>query len=235
MPPRGRVRRARGLVHARARGRGAGAPGRPDRGLQRRGGAAGDAGLAGRCTRRCSATTRSAQRRWLNQPNPLEPGAARPAAARRFLERYGERVSGEHRGALPSSCRPERRRLVAERPPAAARPGARRLPAGQPPVRRAGAPRALTVVDWQTVGWGPAMLDAVLLPRLGLAAEVRRAHEHELLRVLPRRADRARRQRVQLGAAAGRSTGAWCFHGLVMADRGVDDRRTHATAGTRCS
>jgi hypothetical protein len=45
-----------------------------------------------------------------------------------------------------------------------------------------GAERALTVVDWQTVTWGPAMTDAAYFLGCALQVEDRRAHHDDLLR-----------------------------------------------------
>lgn len=46
---------------------------------------------------------------------------------------------------------------------------------------RAGSPRGLTVVDWQTVTWGPALTDVAYFLGCALKAEDRRAHYDELL------------------------------------------------------
>ncbi len=46
---------------------------------------------------------------------------------------------------------------------------------------RPGAERALTVVDWQTVSWGPALTDLAYFLGCALPAEVRRAHYDDLL------------------------------------------------------
>ncbi len=43
-------------------------------------------------------------------------------------------------------------------------------------------PQPFTVVDWQTVGWGPVMSDVAYFLGGGLAVEDRRAHEEELVR-----------------------------------------------------
>jgi hypothetical protein len=47
---------------------------------------------------------------------------------------------------------------------------------------QAGADRALTVVDWQTVSWGPAMTDVAYFLGCALPSEHRREHYDELLR-----------------------------------------------------
>lgn len=46
----------------------------------------------------------------------------------------------------------------------------------------AGADRALTVVDWQTVSWGPAFTDLAYFLGCALPAQDRRAHHDALLR-----------------------------------------------------
>ena len=45
-----------------------------------------------------------------------------------------------------------------------------------------GADRALTVVDWQTVSWGPALTDLAYYLGCALPTQDRRAHYDELLR-----------------------------------------------------
>ena len=51
-----------------------------------------------------------------------------------------------------------------------------------------GADRPLTVVDWQTVTWGPAMTDVAYFLGCALPDDVRRDNYDALLRRLPRRA-----------------------------------------------
>ena len=46
----------------------------------------------------------------------------------------------------------------------------------------AGADRALTVVDWQTVTWGPALTDVAYFLGCALPAQHRREHYDALLR-----------------------------------------------------
>ena len=47
---------------------------------------------------------------------------------------------------------------------------------------RPGSLRDLTVVDWQTVTWGPAMTDVAYFLGCALTTEDRRTHYDELLR-----------------------------------------------------
>lgn len=116
---------------------------------------------------------------WLNVPSLLNqellthllPG---------FFERYEDRVIPEHQAV----CRRLAASLdgwLATRPrPFAIQHADYRLDNmlfGLP-----GSPQPLTVVDWQTVSFGPAMLDAAYLLAGSLVLEDRRAHEEELLR-----------------------------------------------------
>jgi hypothetical protein len=115
---------------------------------------------------------------WLNRPSPVNQALV-SQLVEGFFERYGERISPEHQ--------PVCRRLVASldgwlqdrRSPLGLVHGDFRLdnllfgdPQGKKP---------LTVVDWQTVGWGPAMTDVSYFLGGGLSVEDRRAHERELV------------------------------------------------------
>ena len=42
--------------------------------------------------------------------------------------------------------------------------------------------RAFTIVDWQTVGWGPVMTDAAYFIGGALSVQARRTHEQALVR-----------------------------------------------------
>src|SRR4051794_37956416 len=94
---------------------------------------------------------------WLNRASPIT-GAVLAQLLGGFFERYGERIAPEHRA-------------LCERFVASAdawlddRPGPLGLVHGDYRLDNmlfgeAGSARPLTVVDWQTVGWGPPMLDA---------------------------------------------------------------------------
>ncbi len=115
---------------------------------------------------------------WLNQPNPLTQ-AVMTQLLDAFIERYRDRVSGEHEEVC--------RRFVASldawvddrRPPFGLVHGDYRLDNmlfGEPE-----APRRFVVVDWQTVGWGAAMTDVAYFLGASLSIEDRRACEQTLV------------------------------------------------------
>lgn len=118
---------------------------------------------------------------WLNREAPLNQALISQLWAG-FADRYGEAIAPEHRAVCE--------RLVAvfdaylEAEGAEDRPhglihGDYRLDNmlfGQP-----GADRALTVVDWQTVTWGPAFTDVAYFLGCALSMEERRAHYDDLL------------------------------------------------------
>jgi hypothetical protein len=114
---------------------------------------------------------------WLNQ-SPVVGQALVSQLLPAFLERYGERIAPEH-GALCERFVARLDGWLAERhPPLGLVHGDFRLDNmlfGVP-----GSPRPLTVVDWQTVGWGGAMTDAAYFIGSGLLLDDRRAHEREL-------------------------------------------------------
>ena len=90
---------------------------------------------------------------------------------------------------------------------------------GQP-----GADRALTVVDWQTVTWGPAMTDVAYFLGCALPTELRREHYDALLRAY----------HEALGPDAGISLDEvrdgvrrQSFFGVMMAIVSLDARRAH--------
>lgn len=111
---------------------------------------------------------------WLNLPNPLT-GDLLAMLLPGFLERYGDRVAPEH----AEVCR----RFVASadawyadrRPPLGLVHGDFRLD------NLLFTDQGCTVVDWQTVTWGPAMLDLAYFLGGGLTSEDRRTHERELV------------------------------------------------------
>jgi hypothetical protein len=112
---------------------------------------------------------------WLNQPNPLNQ-ALLTALLPGFLERYQGRIAPEH----AEVC--ERFVAVADawdadrRPPLGLVHGDYRL---DNMLFHDG---TCTVVDWQTLGFGPAMRDAAYFLGSALPVEERRAHEESLLR-----------------------------------------------------
>ncbi len=111
---------------------------------------------------------------WLNQPNPLNQ-ALLTQLLPLFLERYADRVRPEH----AEVCE----RLVASldafaqdrRPPLGLVHGDYRLD------NLLFSADGCKVVDWQTVSWGSAMVDAAYFLGSGLGVEDRRAHEQDLL------------------------------------------------------
>lgn len=116
---------------------------------------------------------------WLNQPNLLNQ-ALLAQLLPGFEERYAGRVSPEHLELT--------KRFVASldgwaggnAPPLGLVHGDYRL--DNLLFGEAGSPRPFTAVDWQTVGWGPVMLDASYFLGGGLSVEDRREHEEELVR-----------------------------------------------------
>ncbi|MHB8533666.1 MAG: DUF7064 domain-containing protein [Solirubrobacteraceae bacterium] len=111
---------------------------------------------------------------FLNQPSPLDQTLL-SGLLPTFLERYGERIAPEH----AELCR----RFVASidgwaadrRPPLGLVHGDYRLD------NLLFSPRGCTVLDWQTVSWGPVMLDASYFIGGCLTVEDRRASERELV------------------------------------------------------
>jgi Phosphotransferase enzyme family len=115
---------------------------------------------------------------WLGQPAPVNQALVSQLLPG-FLERYGERIDPEHRALCERFLASLDAWLADRRPPLGLVHGDFRLDNllfGEP-----GSPRPLTVVDWQTVGWGPAMADAAYFLGGGLPVEDRRRHERELL------------------------------------------------------
>jgi len=146
---------------------------------------------------------------YLNQPNPLNqqlltmllPG---------FLERYGDRIRPEHAEVCERFVPSIDAWFAQQRPPLGLIHGDYRLdnllfsPDG-----------TCKAVDWQTVTWGPAMLDVAYFIGGGLRVEDRRAHEEELVRLYH---DELSRQ----GATSLSWDEAWdgyrrsTFHGILM-------------------
>ncbi len=123
--------------------------------------------------------TALAEAPWLNREAPLNQAMITPLYAG-FIDRYGDQIAPEHR-------------LVCERL-VAAFDGYLAGEAGhiQGLVHgdyrldnmlfgTAGADRALTVVDWQTVSWGPPMTDLAYFLGCALRTQDRRAHYDALL------------------------------------------------------
>lgn len=116
---------------------------------------------------------------WLGQPdllnqellNQLLPG---------FLERYEDRLAAEHRKVCERFVAGLDGWLAVRPRPFAIQHADYRL--DNLLFGLSGSPKPLTVVDWQTVGFGPVMLDASYLLAGSLTVEDRRAREEELVR-----------------------------------------------------
>ena len=116
---------------------------------------------------------------WLNVPSPLNQALVSQVFPG-FLERYGDRVAPEH-VALCERFVPSIDGWIADaRPPLGLVHGDYRL--DNMLFASTGRPRALTIVDWQTLSWGPMMLDVAYCLAGSLAVEERRSNEEELVR-----------------------------------------------------
>lgn len=116
---------------------------------------------------------------WLNQPNPLTQALLAqlwPA----FLERYGERVTADHRRVCERFFESLDGWSADRRPPLGLVHGDYRL--DNMLFGEDGRGRELVVVDWQTVSWGPAMTDAAYFLGASLSPASRAANEHQLVR-----------------------------------------------------
>ncbi len=111
---------------------------------------------------------------WLNQASPLNQALLKQLLAG-FLERYGERVSPEHAALCKRFVGSVDGWLADERPPLGLVHGDYRLD------NLLFGEGTCTVIDWQTVSWGPAMLDASYFLGGGLTVDDRRVHEEELV------------------------------------------------------
>ena len=122
------------------------------------------------------------QAEWLNREAPVsQPMIAGLYAA--FADRYGEAITAEQRQVCERLVQSFDAYLEAEGAPG--RPqglvhGDYRL--DNMLFGEHGAERALTVVDWQTVTWGPALTDIAYFIGCALPVEVRRADYDALLR-----------------------------------------------------
>jgi hypothetical protein len=113
---------------------------------------------------------------YLNQPNPFTQ-AVLTQLLPGFLDRYDDRIAPEHAALCERLVSSLDAWTVDQRPPLGLVHGDYRLDnlmfVGE----------TCKVVDWQTVSWGPAMVDAAYFIGGGLSIEDRREHEEELLRV----------------------------------------------------
>ncbi len=112
---------------------------------------------------------------YLNQPNPLTQEVLAMLLPG-FIERYGERIAPEHAEVCRRFIEVLGPWSEQQRPPLGLVHGDYRLDNllfGDGTCR---------VVDWQTMTWGPAMLDCSYFIGLSLRVDDRRAHEQELVR-----------------------------------------------------
>jgi hypothetical protein len=113
---------------------------------------------------------------WLNLPNPLNQDLLTmllPA----FLDRYGERIRAEHVAVCERFVPSIDGWAGDRRPPLGLVHGDYRLD------NLLFGDATCTVVDWQTVTWGPAMSDVSYFIGSGLSVEDRRAAEEQLVRL----------------------------------------------------
>jgi hypothetical protein len=113
---------------------------------------------------------------WLNQGNPLDQALVSQLLPG-FLERYGDRVAPEHIAVCERFVQSIDGWAADARPPLGLVHADYRLD------NLLFGDGTCHVVDWQTVTWGPAMLDASYFLGGGLSIEDRRAHEEQLIRV----------------------------------------------------
>jgi thiamine kinase-like enzyme len=115
---------------------------------------------------------------WLNRASPIGQALVAQLLPG-FLQRYGDRVSTEHRALCERFVESLDAWLEDRRGPQGLVHGDFRL--DNLLFGTSTSPRELTVVDWQTVGWGGAMTDAAYFLGGGLQVEDRRRAERELL------------------------------------------------------
>ncbi len=133
--------------------------------------------------------TSLAEAPWLNRESPLNQAMISPLYAG-FIDRYGDQIAPEHRIVCERLVAAFDGYLALEKEGAAeaAEPGRiHGLMHGDYRLDNmlfgtAGAERALTVVDWQTVSWGPALTDLSYFLGCALPTRDRREHYDALLR-----------------------------------------------------
>jgi hypothetical protein len=113
---------------------------------------------------------------WLNVDGPLNQALV-SGLLNGFLDRYSDRVAPEHAEVCKRFVASLDAFVADRRPPFGIVHGDYRLDN----LLFGGG--TCKVVDWQTVGWGPAMTDAAYFIGGALSVEDRRAHEEMLLRV----------------------------------------------------
>lgn len=113
---------------------------------------------------------------WLNGDNPLNQ-ALLTQLLPAFFERYGDRIEPAHREVCERFVASSDAWSADRRAPLGLVHGDYRLD------NLLFHDEGCSVVDWQTVGWGPAMLDCSYFLAGGLSTEDRREHEESLVRV----------------------------------------------------
>jgi hypothetical protein len=116
---------------------------------------------------------------WLNQPPVLDAAVAGQLLVG-FIERYEPRVAAEHRAVCEHFVARFDHWMADRRRPFSIVHGDYRL--DNLLFGEAGAAKPLTVVDWQTVSWGPPMVDTSYFLGAGLSVDDRRTSEEALLR-----------------------------------------------------
>jgi Ser/Thr protein kinase RdoA (MazF antagonist) len=116
---------------------------------------------------------------WLNQAPVLDEAVVGQLLGG-FIERYDARLVPEHRAIIERFITRLDPWLADRRLPFSIVHGDYRL--DNLLFGEAGSPKPLTVVDWQTVSWGPPLLDASYFLGAGLAVGDRRANEKTLVR-----------------------------------------------------
>lgn len=114
-------------------------------------------------------------RDYLNLPNPLDQKLL-SALLPIFLDRYGDDVTEEHAEVCRTFVAVLDAWAADRRPPMGLMHGDFRLD------NLLFTADSCTVVDWQTVSWGPAMRDVAYFLGSGLTVEDRRTFERDLLR-----------------------------------------------------
>jgi hypothetical protein len=129
--------------------------------------------------------TSLAEAPWLNREAPLNQAMIAPLYAG-FIDRYGDQIEPNHRMVCERLVAAFDGYLAQEREESE-RARIQGLVHGDYRLDNMlfgidGADRALTVVDWQTVSWGPALTDLSYFLGCALPTQDRRAHYDALLR-----------------------------------------------------
>jgi hypothetical protein len=129
--------------------------------------------------------TSLAEAPWLNREAPLNQAMIAPLYAG-FIDRYGDQIAPDHRMVCERLVAAFDGYLAQERE-GSEQSRIRGLVHGDYRLDNMlfgidGADRALTVVDWQTVSWGPALTDLSYFLGCALPTQDRRAHYDALLR-----------------------------------------------------